>query len=47
TIVHRLVDEVRADFPLEAGFGVIEADNETGKPAYCAIAAWRGTPCGQ
>lgn len=45
TIVHRLVDEVRADFPLEAGFGVIESDNGTRKPAYCAIAAWRGVPC--
>ncbi len=47
TIVHRLVDEVRADFPLEAGFGVIEADNVTRKPAFCAIAAWRGRPCAQ
>ncbi len=44
-IVHRLVDEVRADFPLEAGFGVIEADSGTRKPAYCAIAAFRGEPC--
>ena len=46
TIVHRLVDEVRSDFPLEAGFGVVAADNGTRKPAYCAIAAWRGVPCG-
>lgn len=45
TIVHRLVDEVRPDFPLEAGFGVIAADNGTRKPAYCAIAAFRGVPC--
>lgn len=45
TIVHRLVDEVRADFPLEAGFGVIKADSGTRKPAYCAIAAFRGVPC--
>ncbi len=44
-IVHRLVDEVRADFPLEAGFGVVENDHRTRKPAYCAIAAWRGDPC--
>lgn len=44
-IVHRLVDEVRADFPQEAGFGVIEADEGTRKPAYCAIAAWRGESC--
>lgn len=45
TIVHRLVDEVRPDFPLEAGFGVIAADNGTRKPAFCAIAAFRGAPC--
>ena len=44
-IVHRLVDEVRADFPLEAGFGVIGADHITRKPAFCAIAAFRGVPC--
>ena len=37
---------IRCDFPLEAGFGVVAADNGTRKPAYCAIAAWRGVPCG-
>lgn len=45
-VVHRLVDEAVADFPLEAGFGVIGGDNRTPKPAYCALAAERGVPCG-
>ena len=45
SIGHRLVDEVHPQFPLEAGFGVVEADNGTRKPAYCAIAAFRGAPC--
>lgn len=46
TIIHRLVDEEHPDFPLEVGFGVIAVDQGTRKPAYCAIAAFRGVPCG-
>lgn len=45
-IVHRLVDQASAQFPLEAGFGVVGADGRTLKPAYCALAAARGKPCG-
>jgi len=44
-IVHRLVDEPDPDFPLEAGFGVTEEGGSALKPAYCALAALRGTPC--
>lgn len=49
TIVHRLQDgEIGAvpGFPLEPGFGVLLVDGVTPKPAYCAIAAFRGVPCG-
>ncbi len=44
-IVHRLVDESNPAFPLEAGFGVVEAGGGALKPAYCALAALRGVPC--
>lgn len=45
-IFHRLQDGELAGFPLEAGFGVVAADGVTLKPAFCAIAAARGEPCG-
>lgn len=45
-IIHRLVDANSKQFPLEAGFGVVERDWRTRKPAYCALAAVRGKPCG-
>lgn len=44
-VVHRLVDDVVPGFPLEVGFGVVELDNSTPKPAYCALATLRGVPC--
>jgi len=42
---HRLQDEVVPGDPLEAGFGVIAADGVTPKPAFCAIAGLRDSPC--
>ena len=44
-VIHRLFDAFNPYFPLEAGFGVVAADG-TRKPAYCALAALRGVPCG-
>lgn len=44
-VIHRLVDSVESQFPLEAGFGVVSADGLTLKPAYCALALQRGIPC--
>ncbi len=40
--VHRLFDQADPPFPFEAGFGVVEADRETPKPAYCALAKLLG-----
>lgn len=44
-VIHRLIDAFNPDFPLEAGFGVVEAGGVP-KPAYCALAAKQGEPCG-
>ena len=43
--VHRLMDADNPDFPLESGFGVVDAELSP-KPAYCALAGLRGQPCG-
>lgn len=43
--VHRFNDEPDPEFPAEKGYGVMEADEATLKPAYCALAEARGLSC--
>jgi polysaccharide biosynthesis protein PslG len=43
--VHRLFDQVDPPYPAEGGYGVVEADRTTAKPALCALAAASGSPC--
>ncbi len=40
--VHRLFDQVNPELAFEAGMGVIAADRDTVKPAYCSLAILRG-----
>lgn len=44
-ILHRLYDQAEAEFPIEAGYGVIEADMETAKPALCELGMLVGVEC--
>jgi polysaccharide biosynthesis protein PslG len=43
--VHRFFDLADPPYPAEGGYGVVEADRTTPKPAYCALAAEHGEPC--
>lgn len=45
-VVHRLYDQPDPEFPIEAGYGVIEADMTTLKPAFCRLAELVGEACG-
>ncbi len=45
-VIHRLVDQIFPQYASDAGYGVIEADSVTPKPAYCALARVRAEPCG-
>lgn len=44
-VVHRLFDQRDPEFPIEKGYGVIEADRSTPKPSYCRLAGLAGEPC--
>ena len=44
-IIHRFFDEAEPEFPAEAGYGVVAADQRTPKPAYCTVAGLAGEPC--
>lgn len=44
--IHRIFDQADPPFPFEAGFGVIESDGVTQKPAFCAVGEAVGSPCG-
>lgn len=44
-VIHRFFDEAEPEFPAEAGYGVVAADQETTKPAYCVVAELAGEPC--
>ncbi len=43
-IFHRFVDVPTGGFSAEAGYGVLNKQDKP-KPAYCAVAEARGTPC--
>jgi polysaccharide biosynthesis protein PslG len=43
--VHKLFDEQDPTFPADGGYGVVEADRETPKPAFCALATAWDEPC--
>lgn len=43
-IVHRLYDQLDPEFPVEAGYGVVEADMTTPKPAFCRLAELVAAP---
>lgn len=46
-VIHRFFDEPESEFPAEAGYGVVAADQQTPKPAYCTVAELAGQPCPQ
>jgi polysaccharide biosynthesis protein PslG len=43
--IHRFFDQEDPEFEFEAGFGVVAADRQTTKPAYCALAERAGGEC--
>jgi polysaccharide biosynthesis protein PslG len=40
--IHRFFDQADPPFEFEAGFGVVEADQTTRKPSFCAVASAAG-----
>jgi hypothetical protein len=40
--LHRFFDQANPPFEFEAGFGVVEADQTTRKPSFCAVASAAG-----
>lgn len=44
-VIHRFFDDDDPEFPAEAGYGVVAADQITPKPAFCTVAELSGEPC--
>ena len=43
--VHRFFDQADPPLAFERGFGVVAADRETRKPAFCTLAEALGAAC--